>query len=101
MTPAPLAAGSPADQLAIVVGELGRLIGHLEDAAVVARGLSDATGWQATAATAFHERATRWAGDVSGLGCLAQTARADADLAWGRALMTEPLTGLPFLGAGR
>ena len=39
------------------------------------KGLAD---WQARAADAFHRQATQWAGEVSGLVCLAETARLSA-----------------------
>lgn len=84
------AGGDPAShQLAIVTRELGRLLERIEDAAALARLLSDETDWRATAATAFHERADAWAGAVSGLRCLAETARLEAAHARDRAAFAE------------
>ena len=82
-------AGTAAQQLTTVERQLALLIENLADAALVARGLAGATDWQAKAATAFHDRATLWAGDVSGLSCLAETARTDAAHARDRALYAE------------
>ncbi|GAA1922021.1 hypothetical protein GCM10009775_13080 [Microbacterium aoyamense] len=65
-------------ELDVVVRELERLSDRLLDVAHIARSLAAATDWQARAAVAFHEKATRWAGTVSGLGCLAETTRIDA-----------------------
>lgn len=62
-------------QLAIVARELGVLSGHVVDAAAQARGLAAATDWQARAAGLFHERAEEWAGEVSSLVCIAESAR--------------------------
>ena len=87
-------------QLAQAARDLARLIDRITDAAIVARGLADAVDWQAKAATAFHDRATRWAGDVSGLACLAETARYDLALAQDRAAFAESFSGL-FPGAWR
>lgn len=81
------------DDLAIVARELDRIIERLTDAAAVARGLSAATDWQAKAAVLFHETAARWAGEVSGLGCLAETARLDAARARDRAALLEAAAG--------
>lgn len=64
-------------ELDVVVRELERISDRLQDAAQIARSLVAATDWQARAAMAFHEKAARWAGAVSGLGCLAETARID------------------------
>lgn len=80
--------------------DLARLIDRITDAALIARGLADAVDWQAKAATAFHDRATRWAGDVSGLACLAETARHDLARAQERAALAESFSGL-YPGAGR
>lgn len=88
-------------QLTIVARELALLIDRIADAAVVARGLAEATDWQAKAATAFHERATQWAGDVSGLACVAETARADVDRARDRAVAAESLRWLRVAGEPR
>jgi len=66
-----------AARLADIVGELSRLLDRIADAALVARGLADAVHWQAKAATEFRERSTTWAGDVSGLACMAETVRDD------------------------
>lgn len=81
-------------QLADVARELARLIDRIADAALVARGLADAVDWQAKAATAFHDRATMWAGDVSGLACLAESARYDVARAQDRAAFAESFAGL-------
>lgn len=73
--------------LAVVARELALLIDRIADAASAARGLAAATDWQARAATAFHERAGAWAGDVSGLVCLAETTRLEAAHARDRAAL--------------
>lgn len=62
-------------ELDVVARELARVSGELLEAARLARSLAAATDWQARAAVAFHEKASRWAGDVSSLECLAETAR--------------------------
>lgn len=80
---------SASHQLAIVARELDRLLERIEDAAALARLLSDQTDWRATAATAFHEKADAWAGAVSGLRCLAETAQLDAARARDRAAFAE------------
>ena len=49
---------------------------------------------------AMNPVATAWAGDVSGLSCLAETARYDAARARDRAVFAESLTGL-LSGAAR
>lgn len=77
MTSVPCAAGSTAE-LDIVVRELALVSDRLLEAARAARSLAAATDWQARAAVAFHEKAERWAGDVSALGCLAETVRITA-----------------------
>jgi hypothetical protein len=95
------ALASAAAELAIVARELGLLIDRITDAATTARGLSGATDWQARAATVFHETADAWAGEVSGLVCVAETARLDAVAAWHRvALMAASMTPDPRLPAG-
>ena len=99
MTLAPPAVDSAAHQLSLIEGRLARLIDRITDAALMARGLADAVDWQAKAATAFHDRATAWAGDVSGLGCVAEGARHDVARARERAAFAESFTDL--LGAGR
>ena len=76
-------------QLAAVVRDLVMIIEQLTDAASTARGLAAATDWQSRAATAFHEKAESWAGEVSGLICLAETARIDAAHARDRAASRE------------
>ena len=76
-------------QLASVVDELGPLIERLQTVSGTARGLTGATDWQAKAATAFHELAEAWAGEVLGLICLAETARIDAANARDRARFRE------------
>ncbi|GAA5195468.1 hypothetical protein [Microbacterium jejuense] len=80
---------SASHQLDIVVRELALLIERLEDAAAHARRLSGETQWQAKAATAFHELADAWAGEVSGLGCVAETVRLEASRARERAAFAE------------
>ncbi|MFB8386337.1 hypothetical protein ACFC3F_04250 [Microbacterium sp. NPDC055910] len=65
-------------QLDIIIRELDALARRFVDAAQHARTLSGLTDWQSSAATAFHERAERWAGDVASLAALADTARAAA-----------------------
>ena len=87
-------------QLALVARDLARLIDRITDAALVARGLADAVDWQAKAATAFHDRATLWAGDVSGLACFAETTRYDVARAHDRAAFADSFPGL-FPGAQR
>ncbi|WP_239453086.1 MULTISPECIES: hypothetical protein [Microbacterium] len=91
---------SAADRLDAVAREIGRLIERMTDAALVARGLADVVDWQAKAATAFHERATGWAGDVSGLASLAETVRYDVIRARERAAFAESLSGITA-GSGR
>ena len=71
-------AAGVASQLDIVASELAAVSDRLVDAAALARALSAATDWQSSAATVFHARAEEWAGDVSGLVCLAETARLSA-----------------------
>ncbi|HKP07576.1 MAG TPA: hypothetical protein VJU58_10030 [Microbacterium sp.] len=100
MTLLPPAAHPTSHQLAQVARELARLIDRIADAALAARGLADAVDWQAKSATVFHDRATLWAGDVSGLACLAETARLDVTRAQDRAAFAESFTGL-FPGAQR
>ena len=87
-------------QLTHVARELARLIDRITDAASAARGLADAVEWQAKSATTFHDRATRWAGDVSGLACLAETARYEVARAHDRAAFAESFAGM-FPGATR
>nr|BFF09641.1 hypothetical protein GCM10025699_09440 [Microbacterium flavescens] len=70
--------GAAASQLDIVARELTAVSERLVDAAERARALSAATDWQASAATAFHARAEEWAGEISSLVCLAETARLTA-----------------------
>lgn len=64
--------------LDIIIRELAALADRLGDAARDARTLAGLTDWQAAAATAFHDRADRWAGDVAGLEALADAARSAA-----------------------
>ncbi|WP_374316115.1 hypothetical protein [Microbacterium sp.] len=71
-------AAAAASQLDIVTRELAALSARLTDAAAGARGLAAATDWRARAAEAFHRLAAQWAGEVSGLVCLAETARESA-----------------------
>ncbi|MDQ7877009.1 hypothetical protein Q9R08_03375 [Microbacterium sp. QXD-8] len=100
MTLVPPVADAASHQLAETVRELSRLLERITDAALLARGLADAVDWQAKAATAFHDRAAAWAGDVSGLTCLAETVRHDVARARERAAFAESLTGV-LPGAGR
>lgn len=65
-------------RLDIVARELEAISERLNAVAQLARGLSAATDWHARAATAFHDAASAWSGDVSGLGCLADEAQAAA-----------------------
>lgn len=99
MTPAFPDIDSTADRLGWIAGELARLIDRITDAGLLARGLADAVDWQAKAATAFHDRATAWAGDVSGLGCAAESARHDIERARDRAAFAQSFAGL--IGAER
>lgn len=101
VTLVPPSTHSAAHQLALVVRELAHLIDRVTDAALVARGLAHATDWQAKAATAFHDRATTWAGDVSGLACVAETTRDDAERARDRAAFAESFRELALSGTGR
>ena len=94
MTLVPPVADAASHQLADAVRELSRLLDRIADAALVARGLADAVDWQAKAATAFHDRATAWAGDVSGLTCLTETVRYDVARARERAAFAESLPGV-------
>jgi hypothetical protein len=97
VTYSPLTA-SAADRIDALARELGRLIERITDAALVARGLADVVDWQAPAATAFHDRATRWAGDVSALACVAEDVRFETACARDRAAFAESLRDL---AAGR
>lgn len=67
-----------AANLHIVARELALIGERLGVAVSTARGLAAATDWQARAADLYHRRAEEWAGDVSGLLCLVETARLDA-----------------------
>ena len=117
--PAP---GSPLHQLTIVARELALqrpttcLVPHVLHEVLGQCGLrqqqpsadarengqqQDATDWQAKAAAAFHERATLWAGDVSGLGCLGEQAQAEVDRACDRARFAESFAALSLPGGGR
>lgn len=94
---------STAARIDAVARELARLIERITDAAAVARGLADATDWQAEAARAFHERAAAWAGAVSGLTCAAESVRLDVVRARDRAAVAEALIAAslpPHLVAG-
>ncbi|AZC12695.1 MULTISPECIES: hypothetical protein [unclassified Microbacterium] len=71
--------------LAAVVRELRSVAFALADAAMTARSLDHATGWRARAAEAFHDKAARWAGDVSGLTCQLETVIFEAQCAGDRA----------------
>ena len=94
VTLVPPVADAASPQLADAVRELSRLLDRIADAALVARGLADAVDWQAKAAMAFHDRAAAWAGDVSGLTCLAETLRNDVARAHERAAFAESLPGV-------
>ncbi|MFB8146279.1 hypothetical protein ACFC1W_06010 [Microbacterium sp. NPDC056003] len=84
-------AAGVASQLDIVARELGAVSDRLGDAAALARALAAATDWQSSAATVFHARAEEWAGEVSSLVCLAETARLSATRARDAALFSwEP-----------
>ena len=74
-----------------MAGELRRLIDRIGEAAVVARSLADHVDWQSKTATTFHDRATTWAGEVSGLGDVAGAALHDTQRARDRALFAESL----------
>lgn len=80
--------GARAEQLDLVAREFAALSSRLADAATGARGLAAATDWRARAAEAFHRLATQWAGEVSGLVCLAETARLSAARARDSAVLT-------------
>ncbi|MDN3497184.1 hypothetical protein QL996_14675 [Planococcus sp. APC 4015] len=75
MTSATLCSPQATPELDIVVSELARVSDLLLAFAGEARTLAAGTDWQARAAQAFHDRASRWAGDVSNLSYLAETAR--------------------------
>ncbi len=75
------AASATLARLDVVARELDLLSERLFDLAATARGLAASTDWHARAATVFHDRADGWAGEVSGLGCLAETARIHAEQA--------------------
>ncbi|MET0812759.1 MAG: hypothetical protein ABWY03_06870 [Microbacterium sp.] len=81
-------------ELDVVVRELARMSGQLLEAARLARSLAESTDWRARAAVAFHEKAARWAGEVSSLECLAETTRISAaqarELARSRAMWGCP-----------
>jgi hypothetical protein len=85
-SPSPCGLDGVAD-LDIVVRELSRLCDSLLESASLARGLATQTEWRSRAAVAFAERSDRWARDVSGLGCLAETARVTAIRARERAAL--------------
>ncbi|WP_228479394.1 hypothetical protein [Microbacterium atlanticum] len=97
----PLDAGTSASRLQLVAGALSPLIDRMTDAASAARGLADDVDWQAEAAQAFHERAVAWAGDVSGLACLAETVRLEALRARDRAAFAAALPGVAPTGDRR
>lgn len=90
----PPAGDSAAHQLAEIARELSRLIDRITDAAARARGLADAVHWHAKAATAFRDRTMSWAGDVSGLACVAETARLEVARARDRAAFAESFARL-------
>lgn len=78
MTSATLCTPHATPELDIAIGELARVCDRLLSLAGDARTLAAGTDWQARAATVFHDRASRWAGEVSSLTCLAETARLTA-----------------------
>ena len=84
-----LAAANAASQLEIVAREMGAISERLAEASARARGLAAATDWQSRAAEAFHRAASEWAGEVSSLVCVAETAELAAaqarDASWARA----------------
>lgn len=69
------AASEAVAQYDIVLREMRQISDRLLSAAAAAKSLSTATEWRARAAEAFHTQAEQWAGDVSGLYCLAESAR--------------------------
>lgn len=93
-------AAAASRELAIVARELASLSDRLTDAATAARALSATTDWRAKAATAFHEKSEAWAGEVSSLGCLAETARLDAENAHHRAAMIASDLAASLASAG-
>jgi len=78
MSFAACAPSGPPPELDIVVRELTAIVERLGELTTIARALSGETDWQARAARIFHERADRWAGDVSSLQCASETARLEA-----------------------
>lgn len=73
-----MSAAAAASQLDIVARELSMVNDRILEAASLARSLTAATDWRARAAEAFHTAAEEWAREVSGLVCLAETARLTA-----------------------
>jgi hypothetical protein len=78
-------------ELDIVVRELAAVSDLILQAAAEARTLAAAADWQSPAARAFHARAAEWAGEISSLGCVAETARLAA-------IRAREATWLPRLG---
>jgi hypothetical protein len=70
-----MSAATAASQLDIVARELATVSDRILEAASRARSLEAATDWRARAAERFHATAREWAGEVSSLVCLAETAR--------------------------
>lgn len=58
---------------------LARASAHLDELTFAARALPAATDWRSQAAEEFHRRAGEWAGRVSSLRCLAESARLEAE----------------------
>lgn len=78
-----------ATPLEIASRELGHVRERLLAAALSARSLGDLTHWNARAAEAFRVEADAWAGDVSGIGCLVETARLTVQHARDRVLFED------------
>ncbi len=90
---APVVPSSTHIELALVLRELAQIGELLHDAALVARSLSAQTEWRARSASVFRERATTWAGEVTGLECLLETARLSASRAAQQAAERTAETG--------
>jgi hypothetical protein len=73
--------------LAGIAHELRSLSEVLDGATTTARTLDHATDWHARAATAFHDQAFAWAGDVAGLACLLESVILEVRLAQDRAAL--------------
>ena len=87
MSFAACASSAPPPELDVVVRELTAIVERLGELTATARTLSGETDWQARAARVFHERADRWAGDVSSLQCVSETTRLEARQARDRAAL--------------